>query len=315
MHDCEYVRAMKSTIVRSERSPQSPRLVRAAGATLSALAPTLAARLAARAFLTPPRAEAPARESAALATARPGELRVDGKRVCTWSWGTGPTVLLVHGWGGRGAQLASFVEPLVARGFGVTALDAPAHGGSDGRQTTIPQMTSALHTVAAAHGPVRGLVAHSLGTVVATRAMAGGLSTEAAVFLAPPSDLLVPAARFATELGLSPRVLDLIRQRTEKRVGLPWSAFDLVRLAPRLRAPLLVFHDRGDGEIPWQSGSQVAQAWPGARLETTDGLGHRRILRDGAVVAEAAAFIAAHAVAAQGTRRRHAPLQPDVVAV
>jgi pimeloyl-ACP methyl ester carboxylesterase len=315
MHDCDYVRAMKSTIVRSERFPRSPRLVRAAGATLSALAPTLAARLSTRAFLTPPRYAAPARESAALATARPGELRVDGKRVRTWSWGSGPTILLVHGWGGRGAQLASFVEPLLARGFGVTALDAPAHGASDGRQTTIPQMTSAVHTVATAHGPVRGLVAHSIGAVVAARAMAGGLPTEAAVFLAPPTDLLTPAARFAAELGLSPRVLDLMRRRVEERVGLPWSTFDLVRLAPGLRAPLLVFHDRGDGEIPWQCGSQVAQAWPGARLETTDGLGHRRILRDGAVVAEAAAFIAAHALAAHIARRRHAPLRPEVVAV
>jgi len=42
-------------------------------------------------------------------------------------------VLLVHGWGGRGAQLASFVEPLVARGFSVLTFDAPGHGASAAR--------------------------------------------------------------------------------------------------------------------------------------------------------------------------------------
>ncbi len=38
------------------------------------------------------------------------------------------------------------------------------------------------------------------------------------------------------------------------------------------------------------------QAWPGAQLVTTDGLGHRRILRDPVVVAGATSFIAAHPV-------------------
>jgi len=31
-------------------------------------------------------------------------------------WGKGPTVMLVHGWSGRGAQLGELVEPLVAAG-------------------------------------------------------------------------------------------------------------------------------------------------------------------------------------------------------
>jgi len=130
------------------------------------------------------------------------------------------------------------------------------------------------------------------------------------VFIAPPADLLGPSARFAAELGLSPRVRDLMQRHIEQRVGVPWSTFDLVRLAPSLRVPLLVFHDRGDGEIPWQCGALVAQAWPGARLETTDGLGHRRILRDPTVVAEAASFIAAH-----GAWRRRAPTPREAEAV
>jgi pimeloyl-ACP methyl ester carboxylesterase len=313
MQDEEYVRTMKSTIVRSERAPRSPRLLRVAGAVASALAPTPTARVAARAFLMAPRSGVPAREAAALASARSVELTLAGGRVRTWAWGSGPSVLLVHGWGGRGAQLAAFVDPLLARGFSVVTLDAPGHGASDGRATTVPQMIAAVRMVAAAHAPVRSVVAHSLGAVVAAGAMAAGLALDAAVFVAPPADVFGPAARFAAELGLSPRVLEKMRGCIEERVGVPWSAFDLVRLAPSLRAPLLVFHDRGDGEIPWQCGAQVAHAWPQARLETTDGLGHRRIVRDPAVVTETAAFIAAHAVVERGGRRRQATLVPVTV--
>src|SRR2546427_4662875 len=58
---------------------------------------------------------APEHETAALAGARRTIVQVGGSPVSVWTWGHGPVVLLVHGWGGRGAQLARFVEPLVDR--------------------------------------------------------------------------------------------------------------------------------------------------------------------------------------------------------
>ena len=42
---------------------------------------------------------------------------------------------------------------------------------------------------------------------------------------------------------------------------------------------------------PVRGRRRIAAAWPGARLLTTDGLGHRRVLRDAGVVAEAAGFV------------------------
>src|SRR5688572_13678689 len=148
MRDDEYVSIIKSTIVRSGITP-SPWL-RLAGAGLSSVTPAHAARLAARLFLTPPRPKRPTHEAAVLSAAREDAVEVGGRRVRTWTWGDGPTVLLVHGWGGRGSQLAAFVEPLLAHGLSVTAFDAPAHGDSDGRQATLPEMIAALRAVAAA---------------------------------------------------------------------------------------------------------------------------------------------------------------------
>jgi len=42
---------------------------------------------------------------------------------------------------------------------------------------------------------------------------------------------------------------------------------------------------------PVSDGAAIAAAWPGARLRVTTGLGHRRMLSDPAVVAEAIAFL------------------------
>ena len=293
MTDVDYLTMMKSTIVRSQKSPWFLPLLRAAHGALSALAPARAAKRAERLFTTPPRHRMPAAEVAALERARPGWVRADGRALRTWRWGHAPTVLLVHGWGGRGGQLAAFVTPLRAHGFGVVTFDAPGHGASEGDSATIPQMVVAIRAVAASHGPLAGLIAHSVGAAAAARALYEGLELGAAVFVAAVAELVESAERFIETLGFSPRVGELMRARIERRVGLPWSAFGVPELAPALKAPLLVAHDLGDAEIPWQHAQLIAQRWPGAELLLTDGLGHRRILSDPDVIAAAVSFLAA----------------------
>jgi len=63
--------------------------------------------------------------------------------------------------------------------------------------------------------------------------------------------------------------------------------------ARRLTTPLLVVHDTKDAEVPITNGHVYARA-PYARLLVTDGLGHRRILRDLHVVDASVRFIAEH---------------------
>lgn len=52
----------------------------------------------------------------------------------------------------------------------------------------------------------------------------------------------------------------------------------------------LVVHDEDDVDVPWQDGKTYAEAWPGSRLMTTTGLGHRRIVREPEVLAAVAEF-------------------------
>ena len=55
--------------------------------------------------------------------------------------------------------------------------------------------------------------------------------------------------------------------------------------------PTLVVHDRGDRQTPYADAERLVGSLPDARLVTTEGLGHRRILRDPAVVAEVVDFV------------------------
>jgi pimeloyl-ACP methyl ester carboxylesterase len=81
--------------------------------------------------------------------------------------------------------------------------------------------------------------------------------------------------------------------RIERRVGLPLSAFDVPAMAEQVATPpLLLVHDRQDAETGWSDSAAIARSWPHARLVTTSGLGHRRILRAPAVVTEVVEFVA-----------------------
>lgn len=274
-------------------SPFSLSLVRGALRVLSHASPGVASRIAADLFMTPRRHRTPDRERALLAGATPFDVRLgDSTTIKAWSWGSGPVVLLVHGWEGRGSQLTPFVQPLVDAGHRVIAFDAPGHGASDGSRSSLPHFTYALRAVAAATAEPHAIVAHSLGCAATTLALRDGLTANRLVFLAPPLEPVDYTARFGEILALDTAIVDRMRLRIEERFLRKWSDYSLSLTAKEMTAPLLIIHDRQDRETFWSEGNALASLWPNARLITTDGLGHRRILREPALIQEAVAFIA-----------------------
>ena len=277
-------------------------LLKRAGLGASALlAPGLAGLWAERLFLTPPRPRYPSSEFFDLIDARQSFLRHRGRHIATWRWGAAdaPAVLLVHGWGGRATQMRRFVAHLAAAGYRVIAYDQPAHGLSDGKLTGLPDFADVLSAVGRHHGNVRAVISHSLGGPATAIALARGLAVERAVLISPPSDLVGYSRRFARWLALPERVRRSMQAAIEERFGVRWSELEMSRVAPRLRAEALVIHDRHDTQVPWKQGAALARHWPGARLMSTRGLGHGRILEDDAVARAAVDFIAGRSAVAQ----------------
>jgi pimeloyl-ACP methyl ester carboxylesterase len=219
-------------------------------------------------------------------------VKVEHTLVRIWRWGAGPVVLLAHGWGGVGGQLRAFVPPLVERGFSVVVFDAPGHGRSGGRRSSLVDFARALRAVAEAAGRVHAVIAHSLGGAATALALRDGLKARRTVLVAAPADPEDWTREFARRLAIPAPVMDRMRSRVEGRLGVRWSDLRVLPLARSLDTPLLLVHDRDDAEVPWADGAALASAWPGARLLTTAGLGHRRILREPAVVSAAVGFVA-----------------------
>ncbi len=214
-------------------------------------------------------------------------------------WGEGPPVLLVHGWGGWRGQLGTFVTPLVAAGFQVLAIDAPAHGdaapGMFGpRRGTLVEIVDAIEVVRERFGPMAGVVAHSLGTTATGMALQSGLGADRVVLVAPNPGIGPLLEKFSRILWLNPRTTAGLREALEDLVQAPISTVDLVTIGAAGNLPeALVVHDRSDRETAHQIGIEVARAWPGAEMLSTEGLGHVRILTDAAVVTAAVEHLSA----------------------
>jgi pimeloyl-ACP methyl ester carboxylesterase len=249
-----------------------------------------------------PRHKTSQAERQILAGGRAESLRVGSGRLAVWSWGEGSAVLLVHGWGSRGARLGSFVEPLVAAGYSVVAFDAPGHGDSSGRLSSLPQFVEAVLAVSRAQPPVHGVIAHSMGGAAAALAIGRGLEVERAVFLAPAANPGAYSRWFAELLGIPAGIRERMERRFERQFGFRWEEFNVARAVASFATPLLIFHDREDREVPWSDGESIARAWPDAKLVTTEGLGHTKIVHDPEVVARTVAFVSEGAA----ERRRQA---------
>jgi pimeloyl-ACP methyl ester carboxylesterase len=283
---------------RRNEATRHVRLARPVLAALGRLSPDASGRCAALVFQRPPHfARTRTRgEHRALADAAP--TRLAGRRgdVAVWQWGTGPRVLLVHGWGGNAARLRNFVAPLIEAGFGVAAFDAPAHGLSRGSFATLPDFIETVGLVARGTGCV-ALVGHSMGGAACALAIKRGLPAAATVLLSPPADPLRYALRFARYLRLPNAAIASMTRTLEEHYGARLEDLRVTGNGPAV--PMLVVHDEGDVRVPIRDGRAIAESWPRARLMPTRGLGHHRILRDPGVVAAGVAFVRAAIAAGQ----------------
>lgn len=271
---------------------------------LGAIAPGLAARAAAQLWFRAPRAKIHPAAREFLTTGKRSTMLVNDRPVALWRWGSGPTVVLMHGWGGYGGQMQPFVEPLVRAGYEAVIFDAPAHGESGpsqlgSRRTTLFDFAHVLDALGRETGEFAGVVAHSGGCTAAAWALTTAQwRARSMVFIAPMASPITYKKMFHDALGLNDEVLRRFTEYTERRFGFSWAEFEVPQMAARTTTPpLLVVHDRDDAETSWQEGAAIADAWPKSLLHTTSGLGHRRILRDAAVVESVTGFVSSQSPA------------------
>ena len=257
---------------------------------LSPVIPRTAAKWAEELFLTPVRVPRPESEKAWYESARKYFLN---NGIAAYEWGPtgGPLVALVHGWSGRGTQMGAFAEPLVQRGYRVIAFDGPAHGSSIGQQTNVGAYAQFLIDAQKELGSFKAVIAHSFGAGCSVVSVSRGLKTEKLVLVAGPSRYAVVVGHFTKMIGLSRSATKYFHKSLAQKVGMKAEDLNIGNIGNSISVSAMIVHDREDKEVTFASAEEMKRSWPHVKLLATEGLGHRRILKDRSVTEQVAQFI------------------------
>ena len=210
-----------------------------------------------------------------------------------WNKGGIQRVLILHGFESSVKNFDAYVRALLKKNYEVLAFDAPAHGISGGRQITLPLY---IETIAAIHfqaGIIQGFMAHSFG----------GLALAHFIEKIPNAGtrmvLIAPATETKTAIDSFFRFLQLnegVRLEFEKIIhaksGVPSSYFSIPRALDNIKAQVLWVHDRDDDITPLHDVMPVIERNdPNITFFITEGLGHKKIYRDGRVVQKVTDFL------------------------
>jgi pimeloyl-ACP methyl ester carboxylesterase len=298
---------IKSTNVRNRLTFA---MLRTANRITGQFAPDATARRAARLLCTPLAAgRVRARDSNDDGALR-SDIEIEGRRVAVYQWGdlqSQPRVLLAHGWSSYALRFLPWVRALREAGYAVVTFDQPGHGRSDPGRCTLACFARTLRGVADRHGPFEAVVAHSMGGTAAMHALAEGVVAHRVVLIAPAADPDAATTRFARKVGLVGGIVPRIQHQLEVQTGVTVRELTMHVRAPSLAVPALVIHDLADAEVPWEEGESYARHWPGARLLSTEGLGHSRIVNDRSTIDAGLRFLRGAAVGERVTSSPNLP--------
>lgn len=273
--------------------PNALKLIRLGFKIGGQLSPSVAGYVAHKLWYRPMRKQSSVSERKALESADIKFVCINNHKIATYHWGlTGPIVLLVHGWSGRGTQLGGFTKPLVESGYRVISFDAPAHGQSSGKQTTIYEIADAIIALQSEFGEFDAVLTHSFGGPCTALAMQNGFKTKRLVSISPPATTPGLVDKFSSTTQLPGSVETNLRNRLETRFGKKvWTETSMAHNVKKLSIPGMIIHDLADDYVPWEEGRHVAGEWKNVKFIKTNGLGHRRILRNRRVIESAVNFI------------------------
>jgi len=271
-----------------------PNFVRYFAKFLEVFSTRLASMFGIRLFVTPVNFPLPKREQYMLKSAQKKRLLINdiNKEIEILSYGySKKKILLVHGWSGRSTQLFAFADKLLENGYMVISFDGPAHGKSTGRTTMMPEFLKTIEKINTTFGPFEAAIGHSFGATSLYNAASNFLTIKALIAIGSGDKISDIISNFAKNLYLKEKSARKIQSGLENKWMIHIDDFASSTVAKNIKIPVLVIHDKNDGDVPVSCAYRIRQNLEKGSLLITNGLGHTKILRNKEVVNKSVEFI------------------------
>lgn len=271
-----------------------PKIILVISKIIASISPKLITLFAARLFTSPIKHKVPKRELEMELKSHQKIILIPSinKEVVLYQYGESQKkVLLVHGWSGRGTQLFKIADELQKVGYSTVSFDAPAHGKSPGKMTIMTDFIETILEIDNQLGHFEAAIGHSLGGMSVLNAIKKGLKVNHAVVIGSGDIVEDIMDDFVAKLELNPKISKLIQLHFENKYGIEMNSYSAYLAAAKTDIPVLVIHDQNDPEVPVKAGIHIHENLKNGELMLTEGLGHRKILGNTAVIEKTIQFI------------------------
>ncbi len=219
-------------------------------------------------------------------------IKSTGKYIHVTEIGSGPAIILAHGWASEKKQLTSFVPKLLAEGFSVILYDQPAHGQSTSVSTHIFDFIHSMEAVIRYKKDVHAIVAHSMSTVAAVFNLHLFQWIKKGILISPICDYEEELTNWFEKKGMPENVMRDVVSYLEERHHLKLETINPKNVAPYLNnTEILLVHDQNDRHTPFKGSERLNLLLPKSKMKKTQNLGHAKILHNENVISDVVEFI------------------------
>ena len=204
------------------------------------------------------------------------EFHHENEKYQSYVWqGDEKSILLLHGWESNSSRWKKTLKYLRPLGHTIIALDAPAHGLSDGVEFNMPKYANIISEFVKKHNP-KILIGHSMGgaTISYFLHKYKDHNIEKVVILGSPSDFNILAKNYYTLLSLNTKNQQLFENAIQAKFNITISEFSGHLFAKQFTQEALIVHDVNDKIVSVEEGQKYAAAWKNSTFLQTTGLGH-----------------------------------------
>lgn len=219
------------------------------------------------------------------------ELRFENLSIATYRWpGKNKTILLAHGWESNASRWEYILNDLKSKNYNIIALDAPAHGQSDGNQFNA-LLYSEFINVAMNYYKPEICFGHSVGGMASVFCLNNHNTTtiKKLILLGAPAHFTGVFSRYKSMMGYNSRISNGLDKIVHERFGQSVDYFSAANFTSNFSIKGLIIHDKKDLIIPYEDALLFANRFKNSELLTTEGFGHG--LKDASITPKVLNFI------------------------
>jgi pimeloyl-ACP methyl ester carboxylesterase len=214
------------------------------------------------------------------------------KKVMVYTYGySKKRVLIVHGWAGRGTQLFQLADKILENKMMVISFDAPAHGLSPSKTTSMTEFIETINEINKKYGPFDAAVGHSFGGMTLINSVAKGLNINKLVTIGADNSIPQIFKYFIKKIELKPIIATKLEVYFERQYKAKIDCFTSEKAAKKVDIPTLVIHDSEDKYVGVRSAIAIRQNLDNGELLITNGLGHHKIFKNKYIIQRIINFI------------------------